>query len=87
MVNLVPAVLNRPCIVDADMSCLSGSHALVRLQHGVDDNLVGLGAARQEKDFRLLAIANLPDFFFRALAVFVVAVAGKRLPVRLGKTL
>lgn len=84
--HLMTAVLNRSRLMDADMPRLGGNHALVGFQHGTDDDLVGLGAPRQEKNLCLFAVARLPDFFFCTLAVFVIAVAGKRLPVRLRKT-
>ena len=84
---LVPSVLDGARLMDSDMAGLHGDGALIVREHRGDDGGVGLGAAHQEMDFALRAVASFKNLPFRALGVRIVSVAVQLLEVGLGEPL
>ena len=84
--HLVPGRLDRARLMHVHMAGLRGDHALIRLQHRIDDQLIGLRATGDEADLRLWAIARLANLLLGGLAVVVGAVARQLLHIRLGET-
>ena len=84
---LVPGVLDRARFMDGDMAGLHGDGALIVREHRGDDGGVGLGAAHQEMDFALRAVASFKNLPFRALGVRIVSVAVQLFEVGFGEPL
>ena len=84
---LVPRVFDGAGLVAVDVPGLGGDDALIAVQEGGEDDGVGLRAAREERDVRLVARARLPDLFGCARAVGVRTVSGQALPVRVDEPL
>ena len=85
--DLVPGVLDRARLMDGDMARLHGDGALVVREHRGNDGRIGLGAAHEEMDLALRAVASLEDLPLRALGVRIVAVAVQLFEVGLGEPL
>ena len=85
--DLVAGVLDGTSFVCGHMAGGGGHHALPALQHGRNDDGVGLGAAGDEEHVRLRAGAGGADLLLRAGAVGVGAVAGHLFKVGLGQFL
>ena len=85
--DLVAAVLDSSCLMDADMPRVRGYHCLVGLQHGINDNLVGLGAPCQEVYLPLGALGSRPYLVRRLPAVHISTVARQLLHVGGGQRL
>ena len=60
-----------------DVSGVRGDNALIWMQHGVDDDLIGLGAAGDEKHVGVRAGAGGADLFLGGVAVAVLAISGE----------
>ena len=84
--DLMPGRLDRARLMHVHMAGRRGDHALIRLQHRVDDQLIGLCAAGDEANLCLWACARLADLLLRRLAIVVGAVARQLLHIRLGET-
>ena len=69
-----------------NMAGLGGNATFIGLQHGINDGLVGLGAAGQEPDIGFQAVACSLNLFFRTFAIRIAAIAGQRLQVGFYKT-
>ena len=73
---LVAGELDSSRLMSGDMPRSSGDHALIAAQQRGDHRGVGLGAAHQKVHVPLRATAGRQNFFLRAVAVSVMAVAG-----------
>ena len=84
---LVPSVLDGARLMDSDMAGLHGDGALIVREHRGDDGGVGLGAAYEEIDLALRAVACLQDLPFRALGIRIVAITVQLFEVGFGEPL
>ena len=84
--DLVAREFDGAGLVVADVAGLRGDHAAVGRQHGVDDDGVRLRAADHEENVGAGTVTGRADLFLCALAVFVAAVAGELLQIRLVQT-
>ena len=85
--DLVAGILNGTGFVCSHMAGGSSHHALPALQHGRNDDGVGLGAAGDEGHVCIRAAAGSADLCFGAGAVGVGAIAGHLFKVGLGQLL
>ena len=85
--DLVAGVLDGTGFVGGNVAGGGGQHALPALQHGRNDDGVGLRAAGNKGDVRIRAAAGGADLGFGAGAVGVGAVAGHLFKVGLGQLL
>ena len=85
--DLVAGILNGTGFVCSHMAGSSSHHALPALQHGRNDDGVGLGAAGDEGHVCIRAAAGSADLCFGAGAVGVGAIAGHLFKVGLGQLL
>ena len=69
------------------MAGLGGHHALGGVQQQVNGQLIGLGAAGDEKHLGLRGLAGRPDLFGGFGAVMVGSVAGHLLQIGAGERL
>ena len=65
------------------MPRLCRQHALKRLEHRIENDLIGLGPTGQKIDIRRRAAAQRPDLLRRALAIGVRPIAGQALQIRI----
>ena len=84
--DLVAGELDGPGLVGADVAGPGAEDALPGAEQGVDDKLIGLGAAHEKADPPLRAGAGGEDLLRGAPAVGVRAVARQGFQVRLHET-
>ena len=85
--HLVPRRLNGACLVGADVPSGGRDHALVALEHRVDDDAVGLRSAHQKANVGILPSAGHADLLARLLGVGVLSVSRAGLHVRAQESL
>ena len=73
--HLVPREFDGTCLVGGDVTRHGGHHALVAVEQRVDDDLIGLGTAREEPHVSLGASAGGADLLSGRGGVLVGAVA------------
>ena len=73
--------------METDMPGGGGDHALGAVEHGLDHDPVGLGAAHQKVDLRFGTANGSPDLFFGGVGVVVGAIAGQGLHIGFDKAL
>ena len=73
--------------VCADMSRVSRYNALIRCQHGVNDNLVGLCSTGQQKDFYVLTATCFLNLLFGSITVMIHSITGKLLHIGVNQVL
>lgn len=84
--HFVAAVFDGTRFMGGNMAGLGGNDTFIGLQHGINDGLVGLGAAGQKPDIGFRAVACSLNLFFRTFAIRIAAIAGQRLQVGFYKT-
>ena len=75
--DLVTGGLHSAGFMAVDVSGVRGDNALIWMQHGVDDDLIGLGAAGDEKHVGVRTGAGGADLFLGGVAVAVLAISGE----------
>ena len=83
--NLVPGAFNRPRLVGGNVSRLGGNDPLKGFKQRGYYGFVGLGSARQKKDFGLVVFERRTNLFLGFRAILILAVAGLKIPVAFGK--
>ena len=81
--HLVSGGLDGAGFMRVHMTAGGRYNALVRTEHGIDHNHVGLRAAGQEIHLTVRAVRRFFNLFCRRSGKFIVAVAGNRLHIRL----
>ena len=83
----MPGAFNRPRLVGGNVSRLGGNDPLKGFKQRGYYGFVGLGSARQKKDFGLVVLSAERIFSFGFRAILILAVAGLKNPVAFGKAL
>ena len=73
--HLVPAVLDRTCLVHADMTGICSNHTLVRLQKSIDPRSIGLGSSNQKIHLCIRRLAGLADLLLCRLREGIRSIA------------
>ncbi len=83
----MPAMLDGPGLMSADMPGIRRNHALIRAQQRFYHDCIGLRSAGEKENLRFRAGAGHTDLLLGALAIAIHAIARRFFQVRLHQAL
>ena len=84
--HFISRILDCPCLVYADMTCISSHHAFVILQHRSNHHRIGLCTAHKKLNFSFRTLTRLLNFFFGACTIDIISITRKAFQIRFCQT-